>query len=273
MSADRCLPSPQFDGLLEHIHPEPKPGEQAKTSNLGKFVCSPEYREACIAALRTQVHSREVPHTFYANLMRAATFAVFCAIMAIAIPAQAIEVRVSSPALERTLRAQLFTVVPPGAPAGSMPGRYYLKGSPNSACNTYADDPHITFRDDRIVVQLRTHSKFGTAVRGTCVGIYLATETEVSFIPVAEGESVGFRDAKIEHLSENRELNFLLEPFLSKKLPAEMKVNAATLMRTLLVHAPDQTGYTLTLTSLKLHSMLVEGQSLVVDLDANIKVD
>jgi hypothetical protein len=65
----------------------------------------------------------------------------------------------------------------------------------------------------------------------------------------------------------------LMEPFLSKKLPQEMKVNAAELMRTLLVKAPDSTGYTLTLTSLKLHSMQVDGQELVVDLDAAIKVE
>jgi hypothetical protein len=201
------------------------------------------------------------------------SFYALAALPALAIPARAIEVRVSSPALERTLRAQLFTVVPPGAPAGAKPERYYLKGTSTSACGTYADDPHISFREDRVVVHLRTHSKFGTPVRGVCVGISLATETEVSFIPVAEGESIGFRDARIDHLSENRELNFMLAPFLSKKLPAEMKVNAAALMRTLLVHAPDQTGYTLTLTSLKLHSMLVEGQFLVVDLDANINVD
>jgi len=192
-----------------------------------------------------------------------------CAMMLVVAPAHGVELRITAPALERTLKAQLFKV--PG-PSG-RPERYYLKGSATSACSAYADDPHIVFREDRIVVHLRTHSKLGTSIHGTCVGISLNTETEVSFIPVAEGESIGFRDAKIEHLSENKELNFLLEPFLSKKLPAEMKMNAAEVLRTLLVHAPDQTGYTLTLTSLKLHSMLVDGQELVVDLDANIKVE
>jgi hypothetical protein len=186
-----------------------------------------------------------------------------------ALPAAATEVRVTAPALERTLKGQLFTV--PG-PSG-QPERYYLKGSATSACAAYAEDPHVSFRDDRIVVHLRTHSKLGTSIHGTCVGISLNTETEVSFIPVAEGESIGFRDAKIDHLSDNKELNFLLEPFLSKKLPAEMKMNAAAVLRTLLVHAPDQTGYKLTLTELKLHSMQVDGQELVADLDAKIRVE
>lgn len=184
-------------------------------------------------------------------------------------PAQAIEVRVSAPALERTLKNQLFTAAGPDG----KPERYFLKGSATTACGVYADDPHISFRDDRVIVKLRTHSKLGTAIRGACVGISLNTDAEVSFIPEAEGESIGFRDARIEHLTENKELDFLLVPFLSRKLPAEMKVNAAVLMRTLLVHAPDQTGYTLTLSSLKLHSMLVEGQTLAVDLDANMKVE
>ena len=52
-----------------------------------------------------------------------------------------------------------------------------------------------------------------------------------------------------------------------------MKINAADLMRKLLVRAPDSTGYTLTLTRLQLHSMSVYGPAIVVDLDADIKVD
>ena len=38
----------------------------------------------------------------------------------------------------------------------------------------------------------------------------------------------------MEHLSESRELNFFLVPFLSGKLPQQMKVNAADLLRQLL---------------------------------------
>jgi len=180
---------------------------------------------------------------------------------------RAIEVRVSAPALERTLKRQLFNQ--PG-PDGTV-DRYYLRGSASKGCAVYAEDPHVAFQDDRVVVSIHTHAKLGFG--RSCFGVSLSTESEVSFIPEAEGESVGFRDARIDKLSDNKELNLLLEPFLSKKLPQQMKVNAADLLRTLLVRAPDSTGYTLTLTSLKLHSMQVDGQQLVVDLDAFIKVD
>src|SRR5271170_3314466 len=185
---------------------------------------------------------------------------LFCAVHA----ASAIEVRISAQALERTLRTQLFN---------GPQGRYYLRGDANSACYVYAESPHVTFVQDRIVVRVHTKAKLGTAVHGACLGVSLTTDTDVSLIPEAEEESIGFRDARIERLSESRELNFILAPFLSHKVPAQMKVNAAVLMRQLLSRSTETTGYALSLDSLKLHSLLVEGESLVMDADANLKVN
>src|SRR5271167_779293 len=178
--------------------------------------------------------------------------------------ASAIEVRVSAQALERTLQTQLFN---------GPQGRYYIRGDANSACYLYAESPHVTFVQDRIVVRVHAKAKLGTTVHGTCIGVSLSTNTDVSLIPEAEEESIGFRDARIERLTESKELNFLLEPFLSHKLPAQMKVNAAVLMRQLLSRSTETTGYSLTLSSLKLHSLLVEGDLLVMDADAALKVD
>jgi hypothetical protein len=178
--------------------------------------------------------------------------------------ASAIEVRVSAQALERTLRTQLFN---------GPQGRYYIRGDATSACYVYAESPHVTFVQDRIVVRVHARAKLGTAVHGACIGVSLTTNTDVSLIPEAEEESVGFRDARIERLSDSKELNFLLVPFLSHQLPAQMKVNAAVLMRQLLSRSTETTGYALSLDSLKLHSLLVEGTSLVMDADANLKVD
>jgi hypothetical protein len=178
--------------------------------------------------------------------------------------ASAIEVKVSALALERTLQAQLFN---------GPQGRYYIRGDATSACYVYAESPHVTFVQERIVVHVHAKARLGTSVRGTCIGVSLTTNTDVSLIPEAEGESIGFRDARIERLSESRELNFLMEPFLSHKLPAQMKVNAAVLMRQLLSRSTETTGYALSLSSLKLHSLLVEGDLLVMDADAALKVD
>src|SRR6201985_3022697 len=144
--------------------------------------------------------------------------------------ASAIEVRVSAQALERTLRTQLFN---------SPQGRYYIRGDASSACYVYAELPHVTFVQDRVVVHVHTKAKFGTSVHGACLGVSLTTDTDVSLIPEAEEESIGFRDARIERLSESRELNFILAPFLNHKVPAQMKVNAAVLMRQLLSRSTE----------------------------------
>jgi hypothetical protein len=178
--------------------------------------------------------------------------------------ASAIEVKISSKALERTLETQLFN---------GPEGRYYMRGDIHSPCYVYADSPKVTFVEDRVVVHVHARAKLGTAVRGLCIGVSLDTDADVSMIPEAEEQSIGFRDARIERLSESRELNFLLVPFLDRKLPDQMKVNAADLMRQLLSQSAQTTGYAFSLNSLKLHSLFVEGAMLVLDADAGLNVD
>jgi len=179
-------------------------------------------------------------------------------------PASAAELKISAKALERTLRTQLFN---------GPEGRYYIRGDANSPCFVYVESPHVSFVQDRIVVHVHTKAKLGTTMHGACIGVSLTRDADVSMIPDAEGETIGFRDARIEHLSDSKELNFLLEPFLDRKLPQQMKVNAATLMRQLLTRSTETTGYALTLTTLKIHSMIVDIDRLIVDIDATLDVD
>ena len=178
-------------------------------------------------------------------------------------PAKGRELKISAAALERTLKEQLFH---------GPDGRYYIRGDAHSACYVYAESPHVSFKDNRVIVHVHTRSKLGTGLRSTCIGVGLTTDADVSLVPNAEGESIGFRDARIDHLSESRELNFLLVPFLSRKLPSEMKVNAADVLGKLLSQSVATTGYSLALDSLKLHSMVVDREALVVDADANVSI-
>jgi hypothetical protein len=134
------------------------------------------------------------------------------------LPVHAVELRVSREALERTLKQQLFS---------GPSGRFYLKGKEGSACSVYADDAKVAFVQDRIVVKVKTRARMGTSVGGTCIGISLSPTAEVSMAPYGEGESIGFRDAQLLKVSDQRELNFLLTPFLSRQVPTSMKVDAA----------------------------------------------
>lgn len=177
---------------------------------------------------------------------------------------RAVELKVSRDAIQRTLKQQLFS-----GPAG----RYYLNGNAKAACSVFADDAQLSFVKDRIVVRVKTHSHLGKSMGGTCVGISLSPTAEVSLEPYGEGETIGFRDAQVEKVSDQRELNFLLTPFLSHQIPSSMKVNAADLLRKALAGSTASSGYKVTLDRLKIHSILIQGDSLVVDVDGSLKVE
>jgi len=190
------------------------------------------------------------------------------ALLSIILPrCSAVELRISRDALERTLKQQLF---------GGPEGRYYVKGNAQSPCFTYADDPKLQFLNDhgdsRIVVTLKTHSKLGQKVGASCIGISLALPAEVSLAPEGDGETIGFRDARIDRVSSHQELNFILQPFLSHQIPSSMKVNAADLLRQSLAGSTASSGYKVTLDRLKIHSIQIQGEDLVVDVDADISV-
>ena len=179
------------------------------------------------------------------------------------LPCGAVELKVSRDAIERTLKQKLFS---------GPDGRYYLKGSAASACSVYAEDPKLNFVQDRIVVEVKTHARLGKSVRGTCLGLSLTLPAEVSLAPVGEGETIGFRDARVDRVSDQKELNFLLTPFLSHQIPSSMKVNAADLLRRALEGSTASTGYKMTLDRLKVHSAQVQGDFLMVDADGDLSV-
>ena len=178
-------------------------------------------------------------------------------------PAHAVQLKVSRAALQRTLESQLFT---------GPKGRYYLKGSPVTPCSVYAESPQIAFAGDRIEVQVKTHARMGAAVRGACIGITLSPTSAVSVAPAGEGETIGFRDARVERISDQKELNFLLTPFLSHQIPSSMSVNAADLLRNALIGSTATSGYKVTLDRLKIHSVQIEGDNIVVDVDGDLSV-
>jgi hypothetical protein len=176
----------------------------------------------------------------------------------------AVELTVSRQALERTLKQQLY---------GSLDGRYYLKGDAKSACSISTEDPHLTFEQNRIVVRMKTRAKLGQAMGGACLGVALTLEAQVSLTPDAEGETIGFRDAKLDKISDRAEINFVLSPFLRHQVPTSMKVNAADLLRKALAGSTATSGYKVNLDRLKIHSVQIVGDKLVLDADGDLSVE
>ncbi len=189
-----------------------------------------------------------------------------CALLLLAlgpVSCQAVELKVSRDALQRTLKQQLFS---------APDGRYFLKGNSKSACAVYTNDAQLSFTADRILVRIKTHARLGTSMGGACLGVSLAPTAEVSLAPYGEGESIGFRDAQVVKVSDQRELNFLLMPFLSHQIPSSMKVDAADLLRKALEGSTATSGYKVTLDRLKIHSIQIQGDALVVDADGDLSV-
>ena len=178
--------------------------------------------------------------------------------------ARAIELKLTAQSIERKLRQQLFTG--PG-------GRVYLRGDANAACYLYVDQPSVRFVNERLVIHVFTHSRLGAGVFGKCVGMAFNTEADVSVVPDAEGETTGFRDARIDRLTGNKDFDLLMIPFLSHRLPQKMKINAADLLRAAMAKSRESTGYELSLDRLKIHSMLVEKDNVTLDLDGSLRVN
>jgi len=176
-------------------------------------------------------------------------------------PCRGVELTVSRQALERTLKQQLFSG--PG-------GRYYLKGNPHSACFIATEDPHLAFEQGRIVVRVKTVARLG--VGGVCLGA-ITLPAEVSLAPDAEGETIGFRDAQLDKISDRKEINFVLSPFLRGQVPKSMKMNATDLLRKALEGSTASSGYKVSLDRLKIHSVQIEGDKLVVDADGDLSVE
>jgi hypothetical protein len=196
------------------------------------------------------------------HLLRHAIF-LGCATFALVSSARAVQLKVSRGAIERTLQKQLFS---------GPNGRYYLKGGPGAGCSVYASDPKITFTGDRILVEVKAHAGIGTSIRGACLGIILSPTSQVSVAPAGEGESIGFRDARVERISDQRELNFLLSPFLSHKVPSSMTVNAADLLRKALADSTATSGYKVALDRFRIRSVQIVGDNLVLDVDGDVSV-
>ena len=180
------------------------------------------------------------------------------------VPCQGVELTVSRQALERTLKQQLFS---------ALDGRYYLKGNSQSGCFISTEDPHLSFEQDRIVVRVKTRARLGKMIGGSCLGVTLTLSAEVSLAPVGEGETIGFKDARLEQISDRKEINFVLAPFLRSQVPRSMTVNAADLLRKALAGSTATAGYKVSLDRLRIQSIQIVGDKLVVEADGDLSVE
>lgn len=175
-----------------------------------------------------------------------------------------VELTVSRHALERTLKEQLF---------GGPDGRYYLKGNSQSGCFVSTEDPSLSFEEDRILVRLKTRARLGKMVGGSWLGMTVTLPAEVSLQPDADGEMIGFKNARLERISDRKEINFVLAPFLRGQVPKSMTVNAADLLRKALNGSTATSGYKAKLDRLRIQSIHLVGDTIVIEADGDLSVE
>lgn len=152
-------------------------------------------------------------------------------------------------------------------------GRYYLRGDAHSACKLYVQNPQLSLANDRVLVRLHTGGYYGKQLAGHCIGFPVSMNTTISLAPVVQGEVISVADARIDRLSDSGEVNFLLSPFLSHKLPSNIQINAATMLRDTLRNSTQTSGYPVTLEKLELHTVHTFDHYLIIDYDTDMRVD
>jgi len=110
-------------------------------------------------------------------------------------------------------------------------------------------------------------------IAGRCIGFPVSMNTVISLAPSAEGETIGVTDARLDRLSDSSELNFILTPFLSRKVPANVKINAATVLRDIMTKSTETSGFPLTLERLEIRQVHTTDKFLIVDYDSDMRIE
>ena len=140
--------------------------------------------------------------------------------MALSRGAPAAEIVLERPAVEKLLAQAVFT----------SQGRYELLRGP---CFAYLDQPGVALHGGRLRIRSHLSARLGVVDGRSCLGIAIASWTEVSGRPVARGGSVVLADLRIDNV-DNPNLRLLLESGLLQALPRAIELDVLKAVRGML---------------------------------------
>ena len=146
--------------------------------------------------------------------------AIGLGLMALAATARAAEIVLERSAVDKLVLQSVFT----------NGGRYDLLKGP---CFAFLDRPSVTIDSGRVRIRSHLSARLGVVDRRNCVGITLASWTEVSGRPVAQGGSVVLVDVRIDSI-EQPNLRMLLESGLVPALPGAIELDVLKSVRGML---------------------------------------
>jgi hypothetical protein len=180
----------------------------------------------------------------------------------VALPASAVELRLSYPAVERLLVTNVL----------SQGGRLYLEGAPGSDCRyAFIQEPRVSTNGQRLRVRVLFSGRAGTRVAGRCLGPGDTLELDIEGVPVyADGRlrldqlSIAAPDSAYFKLVSGL-VTRMLRDRLSYPLRDELQRALGWLAASSVVR--------LSLTELAVQSVEVGPEALVLRLDTRLGVD
>ena len=140
--------------------------------------------------------------------------------LALAAGAQAAEIILELPALDKLVTQALFTNA----------GRYDLIKGP---CFAYLAQPSVSIQNGRVRIRSHLTSRLGVPSANGCVGVSFASWTEVSGKPVSKGGSVVLGDIRIDKVDDPN-MRLVLESGLVPALPGVIELDVLKAVRGML---------------------------------------
>ncbi len=109
-------------------------------------------------------------------------------------------------------------------------GRYDIVKGP---CSAYLDRPSVTIAAGRVRIRSHLTARVGVVNGNSCIGVALASWTEVSGKPVPKGGSVVLADIRVDKV-EDPNLRLLLESGLVPALPRVVEFDVLKSVRSML---------------------------------------
>lgn len=178
--------------------------------------------------------------------------------------AQAIEIEIRYPLLEKQLAQQLFT----------QDGKRYVKGTPKSRCNfAYLADPHFSSRNSQLLIQAKFTGKSSMDIFGRCVGFGDSFGLEiVSDLTTKDGTLI-LAKPTVKILSRDTFYSRQVLKALQASIAEAIRYPIREEIRKLLATGSAASPYKITIPKLEIRNIQILSESLLVDVDTRFVVE
>jgi hypothetical protein len=177
-------------------------------------------------------------------------------------PAEAAQLRLTYPALERLLVLQVLT----------DGGRLYLEGGPGEECRyAFVQEPHVSAFGSRLRIDLLFSGRAGASVAGRCVGPGDTLRLEIHGVPVYADGVLGLDQLRVEapESAYFRVVSGLVSRWMQERLRYPLRAAIEETLRGL----SSLGAVRLQLGDLKVGSVVVSPDGLLLDVDFDVTAD